>query len=142
MIREADFKDINELSKVLAIYKNDFLKLYNLETIFKNSHERIFVYTQNNLIIGFIYIEIVFETVNIVHLFVLEEYRRKKVATLLLDYIFDLTNNVNNYILEVNENNIAAIKTYEKLGFETIYIREKYYNGENALIMQKEVSYE
>ncbi|MBF0848847.1 ribosomal-protein-alanine N-acetyltransferase, partial [Streptococcus danieliae] len=40
-------------------------------------------------------------------------------------------------IIEVRKSNKAAIKVYERVGFELIGKREKYYqnNGEDALIM-------
>ena len=43
--------------------------------------------------------------------------------------------------LEVNENNLDAIKLYEKFGFEKLGIRKKYYNNtDNALIMTKKLN--
>ncbi len=39
--------------------------------------------------------------------------------------------------LEVAENNTPAIKLYEKLGFVKIGIRPKYYDGVDAILMEK-----
>ncbi len=42
--------------------------------------------------------------------------------------------------LEVNENNLPAIKLYEKYGFKQIGLRKKYYNNiDNAIIMTTSV---
>ena len=42
------------------------------------------------------------------------------------------------FLLEVNENNIKALKLYKKIGFEQISVRKNYYgNNENAIIMMK-----
>ena len=39
-------------------------------------------------------------------------------------------------VLEVRESNQKAIKLYQKFGFKTASVREKYYgDGENALVM-------
>ena len=44
----------------------------------------------------------------------------------------------NKFLLEVNENNIKALKLYKKIGFEQISVRKNYYgNNENAIIMMK-----
>ena len=45
--------------------------------------------------------------------------------------------NISNITLEVNENNIYAIKLYEKFDFKEIGRRKKYYNGiDTAIIME------
>ncbi len=47
---------------------------------------------------------------------------------------------VNNAILEVNEQNIAALNLYKNLGFKEVSIREKYYkNRFNARVMLKKI---
>ena len=44
-------------------------------------------------------------------------------------------------ILEVNENNISAIKLYEKNGFKKYGLRTRYYNNtDNALIMNLKIN--
>ena len=44
----------------------------------------------------------------------------------------------NKFLLEVNENNVKALKLYKKIGFEEISVRKNYYgNNENAIIMIK-----
>lgn len=42
-----------------------------------------------------------------------------------------------NVFLEVSEVNYPAKKLYEKMGFSTVGKRPKYYNGVDAIIMQK-----
>ena len=44
----------------------------------------------------------------------------------------------NKFLLEVNENNVKALKLYKKTGFEKIFVRKNYYgNNEDAIIMIK-----
>ena len=45
-------------------------------------------------------------------------------------------------MLEVNENNVAAISLYEKNGFEVINKRNNYYGSDAALIMKRVVENE
>ena len=40
-------------------------------------------------------------------------------------------------MLEVNENNLEAIRLYSKLGFNEISVRERYYGSDTAIIMEK-----
>jgi ribosomal-protein-alanine N-acetyltransferase len=66
-------------------------------------------------------------------------WRRRGVATLLLEELFSRTEGraEHGYTLEVRPSNTAAIKLYEQLGFEARGIRRGYYldNHEDALIM-------
>ena len=39
--------------------------------------------------------------------------------------------------ITVNEQNKPAIHLYEKLGFEKLGVRKKYYNNNNGIIMKK-----
>ena len=42
----------------------------------------------------------------------------------------------NKFLLEVNENNVKALRLYKKIGFKEIFIRKNYYGeNENAIIM-------
>lgn len=63
-----------------------------------------------------------------------KNYRNKGICKRTLDKLIILTNNkFNKYILEVEENNIHAIKCYEKVGF---ILDKKYkYNNINVNLM-------
>ena len=39
--------------------------------------------------------------------------------------------------LEVNKENIPAIKLYRKLGFKDVAIRKGYYNGVDGILMER-----
>lgn len=47
--------------------------------------------------------------------------------------------NANRIFLEVAENNIPARKLYEKYGFKSVGNRPKYYDGVDAIIMEKQI---
>jgi [ribosomal protein S18]-alanine N-acetyltransferase len=67
---------------------------------------------------------------------------RRGVATALLERLFELTadDERRGYTLEVRVSNEAAIRLYERLGFEARGIRRGYYtdNREDALIMWRD----
>jgi ribosomal-protein-alanine N-acetyltransferase len=71
-----------------------------------------------------------------------EDYRRRGIATDLLNRLFEATSTDDRrgYTLEVRVSNNHAIKLYEGLGFVARGIRRGYYtdNREDALIMWKD----
>ena len=79
---------------------------------------------------------------HVMNVAVAPEYRARGIATKLFDRLFDLTagDARRGYTLEVRVSNEAAIRLYERLGFQTRGIRRGYYtdNREDALIMWKE----
>ncbi|RPH05069.1 MAG: ribosomal-protein-alanine N-acetyltransferase [Alphaproteobacteria bacterium TMED93] len=72
--------------------------------------------------------------------------RRRGIGTLLLTKLINLAkkDKVFRIILEVSENNIAAVSMYQKLGFKKISKRKNYYNNSegfsDAHIMEKSFS--
>lgn len=68
---------------------------------------------------------------------VLPEYRRRGIAKALLERAFE--NETEFITLEVRESNFPAIALYEKLGFERVGLRPKFYREpeENAVLMTK-----
>jgi [ribosomal protein S18]-alanine N-acetyltransferase len=70
------------------------------------------------------------------------DHRRRKVASRLLERLFELTEDgeERGYTLEVRVSNAEAIALYEKLGFVRQGVRPGYYtdNREDALIMWRE----
>ena len=70
------------------------------------------------------------------------DYRRRGIATRMLEALFELTKNDGRrgYTLEVRVSNAGAIAAYESLGFERRGVRRGYYtdNREDALMMWRE----
>lgn len=88
--------------------------------------------------IGYILVEDVIDTINIIDVFINEEYRNLGYASKILSFIINYYKDRNiRYMLEVRVDNIYAIKLYEKFNFKVIYVRKKYYNGVDALIMER-----
>ena len=72
------------------------------------------------------------------------DYRRRGIATRMLEELFELTKNDGRrgYTLEVRVTNAGAIDLYERLGFERRGVRRGYYtdNREDALVMWREAT--
>ena len=129
---------IRELNK--EEYKNivglGLLITSNFSTDKISDDEKIIVFESNNNIVAFLQYLVNYETIDIINIAVLPEYRREKIATKLINYISS-NNNINQILLEVRESNEVAIKFYENLGFKQLRIIKNYYYNENALSMEK-----
>ena len=73
---------------------------------------------------------------------IIPEFRRQGLGIQLLNQMFEYAkeNKINKIILDVAEDNIPAIKLYEKMGFDLTYRRKGYYQkGQvDALIYTKQ----
>ncbi len=99
-------------------------------------------YMQNNETIGYLDYSLIYDRVEIDNIFVLEEYRNKKIGTKLIEYLdkIAIDNNAINITLEVRESNSVAIHLYKKMGFTKVATRKYYYGDEDAILMEKKVS--
>jgi len=128
-----DIEKINELGMTL---NPNFSKLFHIDNLNKN--EKIYIYKENNEVLGFIHIAINFEIVDLLNIVVAENSRNKGIGSLLIDYmITDLPKNIKKILLEVNENNSEALKFYYNFNFEVINTRKNYYGSDSAIIMER-----
>lgn len=98
--------------------------------------DSVYNYMKDEIVLGYLEIRLVDGVIDIMNLFVSEEERRKGIATSLMNEMIE-KENFNRIMLEVNENNNPAIRLYTKLGFKEISYRERYYDEDTALIMEK-----
>ena len=98
--------------------------------------DSIYNYMDGEKVLGYLEIRLVDGVVDIMNLFVNEEERRKGIATSLMNEMIN-KEEYSRIMLEVNENNIEALRLYNKLGFKEISLRERYYGEDTAIIMEK-----
>lgn len=98
--------------------------------------DAVYNYMKDEIVLGYLEIRLVDGVIDIMNLFVSEDERRKGIATSLMNEMFN-KEKYNRIMLEVNENNNPAIRLYTKLGFKEISFRERYYDEDTALIMEK-----
>ena len=128
-----DVKYINDIGNS---YVNNFEKLYDLNKLLNDNINKIYVYDYEE-ILGFIHLTVLNNEIDIINIVVKDTYRNKQIGTKLLKHVLKIYNN-HIFYLEVSEDNISAIKLYEKFNFKTINKRVKYYEDKDALIMKKE----
>ncbi|HKL73012.1 MAG TPA: ribosomal protein S18-alanine N-acetyltransferase [Candidatus Onthovivens sp.] len=93
-------------------------------------------------LVGFIDFWITFDSSTIYYLAVHPSFRKGGIATKLFREVFKILKEENVFFLtlEVRVSNLAAIKLYEKVGFEKVTIKENYYEfKEDAIYMVKGV---
>lgn len=138
MIRKAiniDTKFINDLG---VLVNKNFINLFKIEEILKESFSKIYVYEENNKVLGFLHITDLGENVDIINLVVHPEFRNKKIASALLDYMLsEAENKTKVWTLEVSTKNKIAINLYKKFGFEVVNIRNAYYEDADAYLMAR-----
>ena len=98
-------------------------------------------YIVDNKTIGYLDYSLIYDRIEIDNIYVLEEYRNQKIATLLMEYLDNIAQRENsiNITLEVRQSNYVAIHLYEKMGFTKVAIRKYYYGDEDAILMEKKV---
>jgi ribosomal-protein-alanine N-acetyltransferase len=134
----------SDLTQVEAIEKANFSIPWSLES-FRESmeleHTIYLVAEEDGNIMGYCGMYRVFNEGEIVNVAVAEAYRRRQVASKLLEQLFIESSElkVDNFFLEVRESNEAAIQLYKKLGFTEAGIRKNFYEKprENAIFMWK-----
>lgn len=98
--------------------------------------DSVYNYMEDEIVLGYLEIRLVDGVIDIMNLFVSEDQRKKGIATSLMNEMIE-KEDYNRIMLEVNENNTEAIRLYTKLGFKEISFRERYYDEDTALIMEK-----
>ena len=125
-----------ECVKRLGLKLNaNFDNLYDYSSLNEGVNSTYVLIVDKN-IIGFIHIQQLIDEVDIIDVVIDEEYRRKGYGQRLVEFV--IHNNLGKrIILEVSVNNKAAIGLYNKLGFREINTRKGYYNGVDAVVMER-----
>jgi ribosomal-protein-alanine N-acetyltransferase len=131
-----------DVPEVLAIENESFSTPWSATSFMyelTNPFSTLEVVVLNNRIIGYICTRIIAEEAHILNLAVHPEFRRRGIASKLIwNALKKLRlSAVNLVTLEVRASNTAAIKLYEKFGFEVIGNRKDYYQKpmEDAIVM-------
>ena len=138
MIRMATELDLQEL---MQIENECFSRPYSSESFLQDlrgDKVKVFVKILNEKIVGFISLYIFLDEANLQQIAVLEDFRRKGIASELIEYSIEYLklNKVKKFYLEVNETNFVAIKTYEKFGFKQVVTRKNYYGNQSAVVYE------
>lgn len=136
MIREVSYEDLQYIYDLGKELDPKYADLYDLRKVLADKNQKIYGYYKNNIILGFIHLTISFEEADIIDINIQKDFRNQGLGSSMINYAL-CTNNLKKLNLEVRENNINAIKFYEKLGFVKVRTIKNYYGNENAFFMIK-----
>lgn len=142
-ISKMNIHDLNKISPVLLTEFDDFWNYNIFKSELENENSKYVVAKNNDEIVGFAGIWISIDEAHVTNIVTKKDLRKNGIGSTLLEELINLSKTLNlvSITLEVNENNLDAIKLYEKFGFEKLGIRKKYYNNtDNALIMTKKLN--
>ena len=126
-----EIKDIKLIEKLFKEYKEKYNPIINDYTF-------ILSYKENNKYVGFLIYQLLYESAEIIDIFVLDEYRNKGIGKALINKMLD-NKKIEKVTLEVKKDNKNAIMLYNSLGFKEVAVRKGYYSGVDAILMLKEV---
>ena len=127
-----EFNKENDLSK----YNSDILYIEELyKDLDNNPFGNYLLLVEDNEIIGYLYYSDIYDRVEINQIEIEENHRNCGKGSLLLKELTDTVDK--NITLEVREDNIPAIKLYEKFNFKKVAIRKNYYNGVDGILMER-----
>ena len=127
MIREANTSDIPKINYFLSKFDESF-KIKNIL-----SYKKYFFLED----FGFLAFTFLYDRIELDYIFIEPNERNKNNAVILMDFLieYSLKNKAKNITLEVNVDNISAIKLYEKYGFKKVRIIKKYYKDKDGYLM-------
>ena len=137
MFTEINKSDLNLIKE----FENSFNKQNIINDFNNNVFTKYFIYKENGIILGFLNYYDLYDRYEIAYIEVKEEYRNKKIGSKLMEYLIEKGNNqkIYNITLEVNINNVYAIKLYKKYDFVVVATREKYYDGVDGYLMERKM---
>ncbi len=139
-LREASFLDIPRMVK---IEKRVFKKPWGFDAFFGEffkSFSKILVAEVDGKLAGFAVLWILPPEAYLANIAVDPEFQGLGIGTRLLEAVEEMAKDsgANYIILEVRVSNKAAIRLYEKFGFEPVGLRKgMYFDGEDGLVMEK-----
>ena len=129
MIKELNKENIN-------IIDNSFLNkdeiIHELEN---NPFSKYLIYIEQDEIIGYLYYSDIYDRIEINQIEINFIHRNCGKGTKLLEFLIKTVDK--NITLEVNKENIPAIKLYKKFDFIEVAIRPAYYNGVDGILMER-----
>lgn len=125
-------------------FNSNFSSLYSYDInddFRNNSFTKYFIYEEKCNIIGFVNYYDLYDRFEIANIYVEPSFRKKGIASNLMEKVISVGEDkeISNITLEVKEDNIPAIKLYEKYDFIVVATREKYYKGVDGLLMERKM---
>lgn len=143
IVRRAEAKDVDRIAELeIECFTTPWTRESVYQDVVENPRALYVVAEIEGLVIGYAGIWSIVDEGHITNVAVDPKFRKLHVGSAIISVLLDVTQKagVERHTLEVRRSNEAAIKLYEKFGFEVAGERKGYYQdeGEDALIMWRE----
>ncbi|WP_238483739.1 ribosomal protein S18-alanine N-acetyltransferase [Anaerosporobacter faecicola] len=132
----------DDLEQVVAIEQSIFSDPWSVKAFSDSLNQELCIYLvveREKEIVGYCGLYVVSDEGQITNVAVKQEYRNAHIATEMLTALINKAKGRGacDFTLEVRQSNTAAIHVYEKLGFQSVGLRKKFYDKpiEDAVIM-------
>lgn len=141
IIRKMKPEDVSSIARLEQICFSDPWSENSIKTELHNPLSYWLVADDNGSIAGYVGSQSVLDSADMMNIAVAPEYRRQGIGRMLINSLISYLQeqNVIALLLEVRVSNTDAISLYQKLGFEQVGRRPRYYHNprEDALIFRK-----
>ena len=142
-LSKMSIEDLKSIKNVLASDFDNFWSYDVLEEELECDNSYVIVAkVYENTIVGFAGLKVILDEADIMNIVVKKDFRHNGIGSILLENLINHSKDLNlkTITLEVNENNLSAIRLYDKFSFDKLGIRKNYYDGKSdAIIMSKKL---
>ena len=142
-LSKMSIEDLKSIKNVLASDFDNFWSYDVLEEELECDNSYVIVAkVDENTIVGFAGLKVILDEADIMNIVVKKDFRHNGIGSVLLENLINYSKDLNlkTITLEVNENNLSAIRLYDKFSFDKLGIRKNYYDGKSdAIIMSKKL---
>lgn len=142
-LSKMSIEDLKSIKNVLASDFDNFWSYDVLEEELECDNSYVIVAkVDENTIVGFAGLKVILDEADIMNIVVKKDFRHNGIGFILLENLINHSKELNlkTITLEVNENNLSAIRLYDKFSFDKLGIRKNYYDGKSdAIIMSKKL---
>ncbi|WP_436513277.1 ribosomal protein S18-alanine N-acetyltransferase [Clostridium thermobutyricum] len=131
-------KHIDEVQYISEVSIKDYWSVDELKKELDNKVAKYFIQEIDGKVVGFAGVWVVYDEGQITNIAVHPDYRRRGIATKLLEDMIEHLKTLDCSIitLEVRKSNTKAYDLYSSLGFTDEGVRKRFYkDGEDAIIM-------
>ncbi len=141
IIEKADLNCADEIAVIESKVFKSNRSVNSIRRFLSDENNEIYIAKTDEKTVGYGSLNVILDEGYIIDIAVLEEYRRQKIATRILQEIIECAKrkSLKFLTLEVRESNKAAILLYSKFGFCKAGERKNYYSDpkENAILLTK-----
>ena len=142
-LSKMSIENLKSIKNVLASDFDNFWSYDVLEEELECDNSYVIVAkVDENTIVGFAGLKVILDEADIMNIVVKKDFRHNGIGSFLLENLINHSKDLNlkTITLEVNENNLSAIRLYDKFSFDKLGIRKNYYDGKSdAIIMSKKL---